>query len=105
LYEQHRPGRLIYATGFEVGADYTHTIGFQLYGRGGRSLGDKWKQGAETMHSMFTRGFRNRSVMSTMQSGQGANFQHMLVPLPRRGIPTRFWWSMRRMGGTVGPAE
>ena len=69
---------LIYATGFEVGADYTHTIGFQIYGRGGRSLGDKWKQGAETMHSMFTRGFPNCFVLSTMQSGQSANFQHML---------------------------
>ena len=69
---------LIYATGFEVGAEYTHTIGFQLYGRDGRSLGDKWKQGAETMHSMFTRGFPNCFVLSTMQSGQSANFQHML---------------------------
>jgi cyclohexanone monooxygenase len=69
---------LIYATGFEVGADYTNTIGFQLYGRGGQSLSDKWKQGAETPHSMFTRGFPDCFILSTMQSGQSANFQHML---------------------------
>lgn len=64
---------LIYATCFEVGADSTHTNG-----RGGRSLGGKWKHGVETMHSMFTRGFPNCFVVSTMQSGKSANFQHML---------------------------
>src|ERR1700733_14330479 len=69
---------LIYATGFEEGTSYTRRAGYQIYGRGGRSLGDKWKQGAETMHSMFTRGFPNCFVLSTMQSGQSANFQHML---------------------------
>ncbi len=69
---------LIYATGFEVGADYTHTIGFEVYGRDGQSLAGKWKNGAETLHSMLTRGFPNMFVLSTMQSGQSANFQHML---------------------------
>ncbi len=69
---------LIYATGFEVGTGYTRNIGFELYGRGGQSLTDKWKDGAETLHSLFTRGFPNLIVFSTMQSGQSANFQHML---------------------------
>jgi hypothetical protein len=69
---------LIYATGFEVGADYTSTVGFELYGCGGQSLSEKWKSGAETLHSMFTRGFPNCFVLATMQSGQSANFHHML---------------------------
>lgn len=69
---------LIYATGFEVGTGYNRTIGFELYGRDGQGLGDKWKDGAETLHSLFTRGFPNLIVFSTMQSGQSANFQHML---------------------------
>ena len=69
---------LIYATGFEVGADYVRSTGFEVYGRGGRSLTDKWKDGAETLHSLLSRGFPNCFVMSTMQSGQSANFQHML---------------------------
>ncbi len=69
---------LIYATGFEVGTGYTRNIGFELYGRDGLSLSDKWKDGAETLHSLFTRGFPNLIVFSTMQSGQSANFQHML---------------------------
>ena len=69
---------LIYATGFEVGADYVRVTGFELYGRGGQSLTDKWRDGAETLHGMLTRGFPNAFVLSTMQSGQSANFQHML---------------------------
>ncbi|MBS0642691.1 MAG: NAD(P)/FAD-dependent oxidoreductase [Proteobacteria bacterium] len=69
---------LIYATGFEVGTDYANTIGFEIYGRGGQSLTDRWKDGAETLHSIFTRGFPNCFVLSTRQSGQSANFQHML---------------------------
>jgi cyclohexanone monooxygenase len=69
---------LIYATGFEVGSDYTNTVGLEVYGRGGQSLSEKWKHGAETLHSLFTRGFPNCFILSTMQSGQSANFQHML---------------------------
>ncbi len=69
---------LIYATGFEVGTGYNRTVGFELYGRDGQSLTEKWEHGAETLHSLFTRGFPNLIVFSTMQSGQSANFQHML---------------------------
>ena len=69
---------LIYATGFEVGTGYTRTIGFDLYGREGQTLSEKWKDGAETLHSLFTRGFPNLVIFSTIQSGQSANFQHML---------------------------
>jgi cyclohexanone monooxygenase len=76
--QQYKLDCLIYATGFEVGADYTQTIGFQVYGRGGRSLSERWKTGAETLHSILTRDFPNCFILSTMQSGQSANFQHML---------------------------
>ena len=69
---------LIYATGFEVGGDYLRSVGFEVYGRGGGSLTDRWKDGAETLHGLFARGFPNLFVLSTMQSGQSANFQHML---------------------------
>ncbi len=69
---------LIYATGFEVGTAYINSVGFDLHGRDGRALSDKWRTGAETMHSMFTRGFPNCFILTTLQSGQSANFQHML---------------------------
>jgi cyclohexanone monooxygenase len=47
-------------------------------GRDGLTLTEKWKGGASTFHGLFTRGFPNLFVMTTQQSGQSANFQHML---------------------------
>jgi cation diffusion facilitator CzcD-associated flavoprotein CzcO len=69
---------LIYATGFEVGTDYTRRAGYQVYGRGGQTLSDKWKNGMETFHGFHVRGFPNLFVVSTGQSGFTANFPHML---------------------------
>ncbi len=69
---------LIYATGFEVGVDYIDNVGFDIIGRGGQSLAHKWKDGAATLHSLLSRGFPNCFIVATRQSGQSANFQHML---------------------------
>ncbi len=69
---------LIFGTGFEVGTDFTRRLGFEVVGRGGLTLTEKWKAGASTFHGLFTRGFPNMFVMTTQQSGQSANFQHML---------------------------
>jgi len=69
---------LIYATGFEVGTSYTRRSGYELYGRGGQSLTDKWKDGAETLHGVLSRGFPNCFIVSNVQSGFSANFPHMI---------------------------
>jgi cyclohexanone monooxygenase len=69
---------LVYGTGFEVGTDFTRRLGFEVQGRDGLTLTDKWQDGARTFHGLFTRGFPNLFVMTTQQSGQSANFQHML---------------------------
>ena len=69
---------LIFGTGFEVGTDFTRRLGFEVYGRNGITLTEKWRDGASTLHGMHTRGFPNLFVMTTQQSGQSANFQHML---------------------------
>ena len=74
---------LIYSTGFEVGTDYTRRVGFEITGRDGRTLTDKFKDGAETLHGLFSRGFPNLFIVATMQSGQSANFQHMLAEQAR----------------------
>jgi cyclohexanone monooxygenase len=70
---------LIYSTGFEVGTDYTRRVGFEITGRDGLTLTEKFKGGAETLHGLFSRGFPNLFIVATMQSGQSANFQHMLA--------------------------
>jgi cyclohexanone monooxygenase len=69
---------LIYATGFEVGTEYTRRSGYELYGRGGVTLTEKWKNGAETLHGLLSRGFPNCFIVSNVQSGFSANFPHMI---------------------------
>ncbi|HEX2384611.1 MAG TPA: NAD(P)/FAD-dependent oxidoreductase [Acidimicrobiales bacterium] len=69
---------LIYATGFEVGTDYTRRAGYEVYGRDGLKLSDKWAGGARTFHGLFSRGFPNCFIISLVQSGFSVNFPHML---------------------------
>jgi cyclohexanone monooxygenase len=70
---------LIYATGFEVGTGYTRRSGFELYGRGGQTLSDKWSKGVRTFQGFHVEGFPNCFVVSNAQSGFTANFPHMLA--------------------------
>ncbi len=70
---------LVYSTGFEVGTDYTRRIGMEVIGRDGLTLTRKFENGAETLHGVFSRGFPNMLLISAMQSGYSANFQHMLA--------------------------
>ena len=69
---------LIYATGFEVGTDYTRRAGYELYGRDGLTLTEKWHDGASTLHGMHSRDFPNCFIFSLTQSGFTVNFPHML---------------------------
>jgi cation diffusion facilitator CzcD-associated flavoprotein CzcO len=69
---------LIYATGFEVGTDFTRRSGYQLYGKGGQTLSQKWANGVSTLHGLFSRGFPNCFIISNSQSGFTANFPHMI---------------------------
>ncbi|MCG8589626.1 MAG: NAD(P)/FAD-dependent oxidoreductase [Proteobacteria bacterium] len=69
---------LIYATGFEVGTSYTRRAGYEIYGREGLSLTEKWEDGISTFHGMHSRGFPNCFIMSAAQSGFTVNFPHAL---------------------------
>ncbi len=69
---------IIYATGFEVGTDYTRRSGYELYGRDGVTLTGKWSKGVETLHGMHTSGFPNIFIIQNAQSGFTVNFPHML---------------------------
>ncbi|MEW6267842.1 MAG: NAD(P)/FAD-dependent oxidoreductase [Thermodesulfobacteriota bacterium] len=69
---------LIYATGFEVGTDYTRRAGYDVVGRGGTSLRDKWSRGLQTLHGMHSRGFPNCYVLGPQQAGFTVNFPHLL---------------------------
>jgi cyclohexanone monooxygenase len=69
---------LIYATGFEVGTDYARRAGYEVYGRDGVTLTERWRDGASTYHGFHSRGFPNCFIVSVVQSGFSVNFPHML---------------------------
>ena len=69
---------IVYATGFEVGTDYVRRSGYELIGRDGITLTEKWADGASTLHGMHSRGFPNCFIFSNTQSGFTVNFPHMI---------------------------
>jgi cyclohexanone monooxygenase len=69
---------LIYASGFEVGTDFSRRAGFQLFGRDGHSLTEKWSDGVRTLHGMHVNGFPNCFLMNNAQAGFTASYPHML---------------------------
>lgn len=69
---------LIFATGFEVGTEYTRRSGYDLQGRGGISLQQKWAEGVSTFHGLHSRGFPNCFIISNAQSAFTVNFPHAM---------------------------
>ena len=76
--EEYELDCLIFSTGFEVGTEYTRRSGYDLVGRDGLRLSEKWSTGVRTLHGMFSRGFPNCFIMGTAQTGFTANYPHML---------------------------
>jgi cation diffusion facilitator CzcD-associated flavoprotein CzcO len=69
---------IIYATGFEVGTNYSRRAGYEIYGRNGVSLTDKWANGNRTLHGFFVRDFPNCFLIQNSQATLTVNFVHVL---------------------------
>ncbi|KLO29407.1 monooxygenase [Mycolicibacter heraklionensis] len=69
---------LVFATGFEVGTDYCRRTGFEVIGRDGVTLTDKWADGVRTFHGLHTHGFPNCFIESIAQSGFTVNFPYLI---------------------------
>jgi cyclohexanone monooxygenase len=69
---------IIFATGFEVGTEYTRRSGYDLTGRNGVKLSEKWADGIRTLHGLHTHGFPNLFIVSNAQSGFTVNFPHAM---------------------------
>jgi cyclohexanone monooxygenase len=95
---------LIYATGFEVGTSYVRRSGYELYGRGGQSLTEKWANGASTLHGVLSRGFPNCFIVSNVQSGFTANFPHMINEQSKH-IAYLITEAQGRQARTIEPSE
>lgn len=69
---------IIFATGFEITVSgFKKGIGFEILGRGGRSLYDHWDQGHRTLHGHSTHGFPNWFYIGISQNGLSANMTAM----------------------------
>ena len=61
---------IIYASGFEVGTEYTRRAGYDMTGRDGVKLSEAWAGGMRTKHGVHVHGFPNAFIV---QIAQGAN--------------------------------
>jgi cation diffusion facilitator CzcD-associated flavoprotein CzcO len=85
---------LIFATGFEVGTDYTRRTGFEVIGRDGTTLSDKWSDGVRTLHGLHVNGFPNCFIASIAQSGFTVNFPY-LIDTQSRHIAWVIAWALK----------
>jgi cation diffusion facilitator CzcD-associated flavoprotein CzcO len=61
---------VVYASGFEVGTEYTRRAGYDMTGRDGVRLSEYWVEGMRTLHGIHVHGFPNAFFV---QPTQGAN--------------------------------
>ena len=74
---EHEVDCIIFATGFEVGTEYTRRAGCDLVGRDGLTLSEKWGRQVATFHGLLSRGFPNCLFMGGIQSGVSPNFTEL----------------------------
>ncbi|WP_040700223.1 flavin-containing monooxygenase [Nocardia vinacea] len=72
---------IVFATGFETGTSYTHRIGFDVIGRAGNRLSEKWANGISSLHGMMTSEFPNLLVQPGLsaQSTETPNLVHTML--------------------------
>lgn len=69
---------IIFATGFEVGTEYSRRAGYQIHGVEGKTVTQKWENGLATFHGMHSRGFPNAFFFGPGQSGFTATYTYSL---------------------------
>ncbi|MFJ9710300.1 flavin-containing monooxygenase [Streptomyces sp. NPDC101234] len=71
---------LVLATGFDQDSAYVDRVGFDVTGRDGVSLAQKWQDGPETFHGVMTSGFPNFFILppNYTQGTAAINFCHTL---------------------------
>ena len=75
--EEYPVDCLVFATGFEVGTDYSRRAAMEIRGTSGETLTEKWKNGVTTLHGLMTDGFPNLFLMGGLQSGVTPNFTEL----------------------------
>ncbi|HMO74971.1 MAG TPA: NAD(P)/FAD-dependent oxidoreductase [Sphingopyxis sp.] len=77
--EEYPLDLIILATGFDVGAPPHKVGGYEVVGRDGRTLAERWDGGLRTLHGTQLSGFPNFHIVGGTQQGTTAfNFTHVL---------------------------
>ncbi|MBM3674953.1 MAG: NAD(P)/FAD-dependent oxidoreductase [Actinobacteria bacterium] len=92
---------LIFATGFEVGTSYSRRAGFEIVGRGGRTLTEHWANGVRTFHGIHIHGFPNLFMNSTAQSALTVNFPYLIDLQARHAA----WTIAEALARDIGEVE
>lgn len=70
---------IIFATGFDVGAAAHKVGGYELVGRDGVSIDERWANGQRTVHGTQLHGFPNFHIVGATEQGTTAfNYTHVL---------------------------
>ena len=69
---------IVFATGFEVGTSYTRRAGYDIIGRNGLSLSEKWAEGWRTLFGLQANGFPNCFFLGFTQTALSVNVPHAL---------------------------
>ncbi len=69
---------IILATGFDFIGDYPDRSGYDIIGRDGLELGEKWRNGYRTLHSMQSNGFPNCFILGNKQGTFSYNICNLL---------------------------
>jgi cyclohexanone monooxygenase len=81
---EHEVDCIIFSTGFEQSSSYRRRLGVEVYGRGGESLYEHWRQGMRTLHGHSVHGFPNWFFIGLSQVGLTFNFCAVVDPLAQQ---------------------
>ena len=90
---------LVFATGFEVGTPYVRRSGYDIVGRGGRTLARHWRQGPRTLHGLQVNGFPNCFFLGSTHSVIATSFTFLLDEQAKHIV--YMLGEARRRGGKV----
>ena len=95
---------IIYASGFEISADFRRRLAVEINGRGGLSLFDHWADGLQTLHGFSTRGFPNWFYIGVSQNAFSVNMTSMFDDQARH-IAYVIAQTIQRGAATVEPTQ
>jgi len=95
---------IIYASGFEISADFRRRLGIEINGRNGLSLFDHWADGLHTLHGFSSRDFPNWFYIGVSQNAFSVNMTAMFDDQARH-IAYVVAETMHRGATTIEPSQ